>query len=61
MAGTELGVTYPEFLFLEEHPDAFAHLAATTGVGFSLFAGDLATRVNGLRVSQGVTGPAPEG
>lgn len=55
-----MAVTYPEFLFLEEHPDAFAHLAATTSVGFNLFAGDLATRVNGLRVSQGVTGSAPE-
>ncbi len=58
-----MAVTYPEFRFLDEHRDVFEYMAATTPVGFNLFAGDVAERVNGLRVSRGyfhVLGVAPQ-
>src|SRR2546428_7595393 len=48
---TELAVTYDEFRFLEDH-NVFQRLAVSTDVGFSVFTGDIAERVNGLRVSK---------
>jgi predicted permease len=56
-------VTYPQFRFLDEHRDDFQALAATTGVGFNLYAGAAAARVNGLHVSREyfrVLGMAPQ-
>jgi putative ABC transport system permease protein len=47
-----MGVTYSEFQFLDQHSPVFQSFAATTSVGFNLFAGGEAERVNGLRVSQ---------
>src|SRR5256885_8502536 len=49
---SELDVTYDEFRFLEDHNPVFERLAVTTEVGFSVFTGDIAERVTGLRVSQ---------
>ncbi|MEJ2185611.1 MAG: ABC transporter permease [Gemmatimonadota bacterium] len=46
------GVTYLQYQFLEENTSGFRSLAATTPVGFNLFAGDRADRVDGLRVSE---------
>lgn len=46
-----LAVTYDEFRFLQDNAPVFESLAATTPVGFNLFAGDRADRVSGLRVS----------
>jgi predicted permease len=45
-----LPVTYPQYQFLDEHA-APIDVAATTRVGFNLFAGGAADRVDGLRVS----------
>jgi putative ABC transport system permease protein len=47
-----MGVTYREFQFLERNSPAFQSIAATTSVGFNLYAGNEAIRVKGLRVSQ---------
>lgn len=47
-----LSVTYKEFRFLDEHRTGFQSLAATTNVGVNLFAGDVAERVDALRVSR---------
>src|SRR5881275_75316 len=49
---SELDVTYDEFRFLEDHNPVFQRLAVSTEVGFSVFTGDIAERVNGLRVSK---------
>src|SRR6266705_2982825 len=49
---SELDVTYDEFRFLEDHSPVFQRLAVSTNVGFSVFTGDIAERVNGLRVSK---------
>src|SRR5256885_6726925 len=49
---SELDVTYDEFRYLEDHNPVFERLAVTTEVGFSVFTGDIAERVTGLRVSQ---------
>src|SRR5881398_1954277 len=49
---SELAITYDEFRFLEEHNPVLEQLAVSTDVGFSVFTGDIAERVNGLRVSQ---------
>jgi putative ABC transport system permease protein len=46
------GVTYFQYQFLQENTSGFQTLAATTPVGFNLFAGDRADRVDGLRVSK---------
>ncbi|MEJ2218174.1 MAG: ABC transporter permease, partial [Gemmatimonadota bacterium] len=46
------GVTYLQYQFLQENTSGFQTLAATTPVGFNLFAGDRADRVDGLRVSK---------
>jgi putative ABC transport system permease protein len=48
---SELGVTWPEATFLQQHNTAFQYLAATTSVGFNLLTGTAADRVHGLRVS----------
>jgi len=48
----ELDVTYDEFRFLEDHNPVLERLAVSTAVGFSVFTGDIAERVNGLRVSK---------
>src|SRR5438874_3119251 len=48
----ELDVTYDEFRYLEDHNPVFQRLAVSTDVGFSVFTGDIAERVNGLRVSK---------
>src|SRR6184192_2937715 len=48
----ELDVTYDEFRFLEDHNPVLERLAVSTDVGFSVFTGDIAERVNGLRVSK---------
>jgi putative ABC transport system permease protein len=45
-------VSYMQYQFLERHRDAFQYVAATTSVGFNLFAGEIADRVDGLRVSR---------
>src|SRR2546421_11972467 len=50
---SELDVTFDEFRFLEDHNPVFERLAVSTDVGFSVFTGDIAERVNGLRVSKG--------
>src|SRR5256714_9441068 len=49
---SELDVTYDEFRYLEDHSPVFERLAVSTDVGFSVFTGDIAERVNGLRVSK---------
>src|SRR5256884_3166075 len=49
---SELDVTYDEFRFLADHNPVFERLAVSTDVGFSVFTGDIAERVNGLRVSK---------
>src|SRR6266496_5158069 len=49
----ELDVTYSEFRYLEDHSGVFEALAVSTGVGFSVYSGDVAERVDGLRVSRG--------
>ncbi len=49
---TDLAVTYAEFRYLEGQSPAFERLAVSTEVGFNLFAGDVAERVDGLRVSR---------
>src|SRR3989441_2149768 len=49
---SELDVTYDEFRFLADHNHVFERLAVSTDVGFSVFTGDIAERVNGLRVSK---------
>src|SRR3989440_734152 len=49
---SELDVTFDEFRFLEDHNPVFERLAVSTDVGFSVFTGDIAERVNGLRVSK---------
>src|SRR5881398_3045664 len=49
---SELAITYDEFRFLEEHNPVLERLAVSTAVGFSVFTGDIAERVNGLRVSK---------
>src|SRR5438105_6851013 len=48
----ELDGTYDEFRFLEDHNPVWERLAVSTDVGFSVFTGDIAERVNGLRVSK---------
>src|SRR2546430_5242460 len=48
----ELDVTYDEFRYLEDHNPVFQRLAVSTDVGFSVLTGDIAERVNGLRVSK---------
>src|SRR6184192_676282 len=48
----ELDVTYDEFRYLEDHSPVFERLAVSASVGFSVFTGDIAERVNGLRVSK---------
>src|SRR5437588_2236967 len=57
-------VTYDEFRFLEDHNPVLERLAVSTAVGFSVFTGDIAERVNGLRVSKNffaTLGVRPEG
>jgi len=49
---SELDVTYDEFRYLEDHNPVLERLAVSTDVGFSVFTGDVAERVNGLRVSK---------
>jgi len=49
---SELEVTYDEFRFLEDHNPVLERLVVSTDVGFSAFTGDIAERVNGLRVSK---------
>src|SRR5881398_2478847 len=49
---SELDVTYDGFRYLEDHSRVFERLAVSTEVGFSVFTGDIAERVNGLRVSK---------
>src|SRR5947199_8527392 len=49
---SELDVTYDELRFVEEHSPVFERLAVSADVGFSVFTGDIAERVTGLRVSQ---------
>src|SRR5438874_9749109 len=49
---SELDVTYDEFRFLEDHNPLLERLAVSTDVGFSVFTGDIAERVNGLRGSK---------
>ena len=49
---SELAVTYSEFRYLEDHSPVFERLAVSASVGFSVFTGDIAERVNGLRVSK---------
>jgi putative ABC transport system permease protein len=48
----ELAVTLDEFRHLADHAPVFERTAVYTNVGFSVFAGDIAERVDGLRVSQ---------
>jgi predicted permease len=48
---SELDVTYPEFRYLQDGSAVFERLAVSTGVWFSVFTGDVAERVDGLRVS----------
>src|SRR5256885_5892718 len=48
----ELAVTYPEFQYLQDHNPVLERLAVSTDVGFSVFAGDIAERATGLRVSK---------
>src|SRR5437867_3712637 len=48
----ELDVTYSEFRYLQDNSDVFETLAVSTGVGFSIYSGDVAERVDGLRVSR---------
>ena len=48
----ELDVTYSEFRYLQDNSNVFEALAVSTSVGFSLYSGDVAERVNGLRVSR---------
>src|SRR5256885_4170753 len=49
---SELDVTYDEFRYLEDQNLVSERLAVSTDVGFSVFTGDIAERVNGLRVSR---------
>src|SRR6266480_4451103 len=49
---SELDVTYDEFRFLADHNPVLERVAVSTDVGFSVFTGDIAERVNGLRVSK---------
>jgi len=46
-----LGVTWSQYRFLDEQYAGSLDVAASTRVGFNLFADDLADRVDGLRVS----------
>jgi len=58
-----LGVTFSQYRFLDEQYAGSLDVAASTRVGFNLFADDLADRVDGLRVSDDyfrVLGVAPE-
>jgi predicted permease len=58
-----MDVTYPEFQFLQQNSTVFQSLTATTSVGFNLFTGTEAQRVNGLLVSREyfrVLGVAPQ-
>src|SRR6266496_1458925 len=48
----ELDVTYSEFRYLEDHSSVFEALAVSTEVGFNVYTGDVAERVEGLRVSR---------
>src|SRR6266581_5772657 len=48
----ELDVTYSEFRYLQDYSVVFEALAVSTGVGFSIYSGDVAERVDGLRVSR---------
>ena len=48
----ELDVTYSEFRYLQDNSDVFEALAVSTGVGFSIYSGDVAERVDGQRVSR---------
>src|SRR2546426_7904636 len=48
----ELDVSYSEFRYLQDNSDVFETLAVSTGVGFSIYSGDVAERVAGLRVSR---------
>src|SRR5437588_4366181 len=48
----ELDVACDEFRYLEDPSRVFERLAVSTEVGFSVFTGDIAERVNGLRVSK---------
>ena len=45
------GVRYDEFRFISQNAPALRAVTATTSVGFNLFAGDRADRVDALRVS----------
>src|SRR5207249_2086682 len=42
----ELDVTYSEFRYLQDNSNVFEGLAVSTSVGFSLYSGDVAERVN---------------
>src|SRR5512146_568385 len=58
-----MDVTYREFQFLQQNTTVLQSITATTSVGFNLFTGTEAQRVNGLRVSQQyfhVLGVAPQ-
>ncbi|MFN8651510.1 MAG: ABC transporter permease [Gemmatimonadales bacterium] len=58
----ELGITWPQFQFLEARMGGTAQVAATASLGFNLANGSEAFRVSGLRVSRGyfeVLGVAP--
>jgi len=48
----ELAVHYREFRYLQDHSPVFENVAVSTDVGFSVFSGDIAERVDGLRVSK---------
>jgi len=48
----ELAVTYDEFQYLADHAPVLERVAVYTPVGFSVFAGDIAERVTGQRVSK---------
>src|SRR2546427_13083118 len=48
----ELDVTYSEFRYLQDNSDVFEAVAVSTDVGFSVYSGVVAERVNGLRVSR---------
>src|SRR2546428_3880758 len=53
----ELDVTYDEFRYLEDHSPVFQRLALSTDGGVSVFTGDIAERVNGLRGSKDFFAP----
>jgi putative ABC transport system permease protein len=48
----DLAVTYREFRYVEDDSPALERVAVSTQVGFNLFTGEVAERVNGLRVSR---------